>query len=242
MKTIDVERLSHQLSKLIKEESDLAVLLDRASHVLAEFGKNNQWFYQVVRERLFQDASLFNTNSIWPNEMTIWRSPEKDLSLFAYTWDPLQATPIHDHGAWGVVSATIQPCVEHKYQRVDNGSKEGFAELKKVISKTLEPGETTVVLPMDRGIHQLENTTDKYMVSLSVFGRPVRSGYLQFYYPKKRKVERVYPPKIHRQVLAIRVLETMAESQADELLKDVLNKDLPGFIKDECRLSLKRRS
>lgn len=242
MKTIGVEQLSQHLSRLIKDGSDLTILVDRISHILSEFAINTRWFYQIVQDRLFQDGSLFNTNSIWSNEMTLWRSPEKDFSIFAYIWEPYYIAPVHDHGAWGVVAATIQPFIERKYQRLDDGSKEGFADLKEVMSKMFEPGDTTHVLPLDRGIHQLENITDKYMISLSVFGRPVRSGYLQFFYPEKQKVERVYPPKTHRQVVAIRTLETMDEPQADEFLRAMLNKDLPEYIKDECRRSLKKRS
>lgn len=241
MKTIDVEQLGCEVSKLIKQESDLTILIDHASHFLAEFAADTRWFYRVVREKLFQDGSIFNINSIWSNEITLLRSPGKELSIFAYIWEPRRAFPIHDHGAWGVVAASIQPFVERKFQRLDNGSQAGFAVLKETLCKMVTPGDTSPVLPLDRGIHQLENTSDKYMVSLSMFAQPVRSGYLQFYYPEKQKVERVYPPKTHRQVLSIRTLETIDEPWADELLADMLNRDLPSFIKDECRLSIKKR-
>ena len=161
--------------------------------------------------------------------------------MAAYIWKPHVVDHIHDHGSWGVVAAFIEHFCERKFRRLDDGRIEGHAELEEVSCKNVFPGDSTYVLPFDDGIHQMENTTDNYAVSLNLYGRPARHGYVQFFDANNRRVWRGFPPATNKELLAIRAIGTVAEPWAGELLADAVKKDLPDFVKDECRLSLRHR-
>jgi hypothetical protein len=68
----------------------------------------------------------------------------------------------------------------------------------------------------------------------------MREGYIQFYYPEKNSVTRVYPPKSFRETLAIRAAAALRGPWSEEILKSVLVSDLPNYIKKEGEQSLKK--
>lgn len=236
----DIEELSHEFRRIIDQELALPQFIEQARHLLSEFAGSTRWFHEFLESKLF-DKEFFSSgvNSVWPNEIPLVRSPDRKFSLFAYIWAPHTVDNIHDHGSWGVIAPFIQPFCERKFRRLDDGSTEGYAELEEVSYKTIKPGDTTFVLPLNEGIHQLENTTENYLVSLSAYGQPSRHGYVQFFDQSKRKVWRAFPPGTYKQVMAIRALGNIAEPWATQLLTNALKNDLPDFIKNECRLSLR---
>ena len=53
--------------------------------------------------------------------------------------------PPHDHGVWEAL-AVYQGSFDHTvYERLDDGSKEGFADLKTVDDRRLKPGDVAIV-------------------------------------------------------------------------------------------------
>ena len=54
--------------------------------------------------------------------------------------------------------------------RLDDGKKEGYAELEEVSSIVLNPGETTYVLPLNKGIHRMENLGRDTAITINVYG------------------------------------------------------------------------
>jgi hypothetical protein len=81
----------------------------------------------------------------------------------------------------------------------------------------IEPGETSRILPLDKGIHQTGSATDQFSISLGVYGRSIRKGYFQLFAPSEKKVVRAYPPRLFKQILAIRALKSAPELWAKEL-------------------------
>ncbi len=236
----DIEQLSQALRRTIDQKPALLQLIEQVSHLLKEFAGSTRWFQEFLESKLFDgDFFLSQVNSIWPNEITLWRSPDREFSILAYVWAPHTADIIHDHGSWGVIAPFIQPLGERKFRRLDNGTTEGYAELEEVSYGTIKPGDTTYVLPLDEGIHQLVNTTENYLISLNIYGRANRHGYVQFFDPGKRKVWKAFPPRTYKQIMTIQAVGSIAEPWAGQLLKDALKKDLPDFIKNQCQLSLR---
>jgi predicted metal-dependent enzyme (double-stranded beta helix superfamily) len=237
----DIEQLSHELHRIIDQKPALPQLIEQTRHLLNEFAGSIRWFHEFLESKLF-DSEFFlsQVNSIWPNEIALLRSPDREFTILAYIWAPHTVDIIHDHGSWGVVAPFIQPFSERKFRRLDNGTTDGYAELEEISYETIKLGDTTYVLPLNEGIHQLENTTENYMVSLNVYGRPYRHGYVQFFDEGKRKVWRAFPPRTYKQVMAIRAMGNIAEPWAEQLLMNALKKDLPDFIKIQCQLSLRQ--
>ena len=97
--------------------------------------------------------------------------PGHDLAVALLSWLPGRGTPPHNHGTWGVVVGVEGDEVNTFYKRVDDGSRAGHAELKKLSEKVFGPGEALGITPAI--IHSVHNATDRISVSLHIYGRHI---------------------------------------------------------------------
>lgn len=227
------------LSNLLKGRPDMSTLISTGRSLVGELMNQKDWFGDILRRILFdKEFSESQKPSIWPNEITLHRSPDRSFLVLCYIWDQGLRDTVHDHGSWGIIGSFVQSIGERKYMRLDDGKREGYAELEEVSSTVLNPGETTYVLPLNKGIHRMENLGNDTAITINVYGPNIRKGYVQFFYPKMYLVNRVYPPKTLREALAVRALESLAAPWSEELLKRVLASGLPDYIKKEGEISL----
>ena len=77
-------------------------------------------------------------------------------------------------------------------------------------------------------------------VTVSVYGRSVRYGYIQFYDLNRQTVRRVYPPRLLKKVLAIRTLGFLAEPWGEEILKASASTPRPEYLETEIQQALSR--
>lgn len=93
------------------------------------------------------------------------------LAVFAVSWLPGRGTPPHDHGTWAVVAGVDGPELNRFYERVDDRSRQGHAELKQIGAKTFGVGE---VVAMPTGaVHLVWNESDAVSVSLHIYGKHI---------------------------------------------------------------------
>jgi predicted metal-dependent enzyme (double-stranded beta helix superfamily) len=82
-----------------------------------------------------------------------------DLSILLFELPKGKPIPAHDHGNWesmGIYRGRVQHTV---YQRKDDGSVPGFADLTVIDERVLEVGDTTVIAP-PADIHSFVALTD----------------------------------------------------------------------------------
>jgi predicted metal-dependent enzyme (double-stranded beta helix superfamily) len=105
--------------------------------------------------------------------------PDHTLAIFVVSWLPGRGTPAHDHGTWAVVAGVVGAEHNEFYERVDDRSRPGHAELKKTGDKTFGPED---VLAMRAGvIHAVWNRTEAKSVSLHIYGKNIQhTGRSQF--------------------------------------------------------------
>jgi predicted metal-dependent enzyme (double-stranded beta helix superfamily) len=238
---MNLEEFCPRLHALQQEKKDLPRFIEEGRVLLGELLMDPTWF-RVYLEKLILDPEFLNRQepSIYPNEVTLYRSPDRAFSIQAYFWEPRTTSAVHDHGSWGLVGAMIYPVRERKYRRLDGGRTEGRAELEETSRTWIKPGETTFVLPQDEGIHLMEAPEERGSVSLSVYGRSVRYGYIQFFDLNRKTVRRVYPPRILKRVLAVRTLGYLAEPWGEEILKASAQGPRPEYLEKEIEKALAR--
>jgi hypothetical protein len=61
----------------------------------------------------------------------------------------------------------------------------------------------------------MDNTTDGIAVSINVYGKTVRQGFIQFFDPVKNTVTRTYPPRTLKEVLAVKTLAAIDPGRAE---------------------------
>jgi predicted metal-dependent enzyme (double-stranded beta helix superfamily) len=101
------------------------------------------------------------------------------LAVFAVSWLPGRGAPPHNHGTWAVVAGVDGPEENAFWDRLDDGKREGFAEITKRAEKAFTEGEVVALEPDH--IHSVMNRTDATTVSLHTYGMHVNhTGRSQF--------------------------------------------------------------
>lgn len=97
--------------------------------------------------------------------------PDHSLAVFAASWLPGRGAPPHDHGVWAIVVGVDGSERNVFFERTDDRSRPGHAELRRIGEQVLGPGD---VLAMPSGtIHSVTNDSDRVTLSLHVYGRHV---------------------------------------------------------------------
>ena len=92
---------------------------------------------RLVREPAFlgsQILSLLDGGERAENWYVAWRhdAPDGSYSLQVFVWPPGSGTRIHDHSSWGALCCAVGSVLEERYERLDDGSQQGRACLRKV--------------------------------------------------------------------------------------------------------------
>ncbi len=225
---MNLEEFCEGFQTLQGERPETVRLLDIGHQLLRGLLKDPAWFGESLQRYLAGPSFLADQpTSVFDNEIRLHRSPDKSFTILAYIWDTPDLCAVHDHSAWGMIGSLLQPLREVKYHRLDDGKVEGFAELEQVSDSLLTPGEVGFVLPLNKGIHQTGAATDALTLSLGVYGRSIRQGYIHFFNPAEKKMTRAHTRLPFRRILTLRALASVGEAVGQTLLKPSLLDSLP---------------
>ena len=156
-------------------------------NITSEYSKDDD-----IIKRVAPLAKRIAVNTSWRTEDMFIADPElgygstllhvePDNSLFVVvdSWLPGRGVRPHNHGTWAVVVGVTGP--EHNvfWERIDDGSQEGHAKLRKVREEVISIGD---VACMKNGeIHSVENRGNDTTLSFHVYGRHLNhTGRSQF--------------------------------------------------------------
>jgi predicted metal-dependent enzyme (double-stranded beta helix superfamily) len=95
--------------------------------------------------------------------------PDHTLAIFAVSWMPGRGTPPHDQGTWALVAGVDGPEANKFFERVDDRTRPGHAQLKQIGEKAF--AEREVLAMTSGGIHIVWNETSEMTLSLHVYGK-----------------------------------------------------------------------
>ncbi|HOO00502.1 MAG TPA: cysteine dioxygenase family protein [Syntrophales bacterium] len=235
------KKFCEDFSRLLGEAGDTEAVIAAGRETVGALAADTEWFRAVAEEALVDGTLLGGKRpSLWPNEISLYREPDGEFLVFLYLWDGETRDAIHDHGAWGIVSTCAGVIREVKYRRRDDGSREGYADLEKTAENILKPGDTTFVLPGDEGIHCMINDETHPAVTVNVYGRPRRRGFVRFFDAEKKRVYRVYPPRATKEVLLVRALAALGDERSRRVLERAALMDMPAYLREEYDKALRR--
>jgi hypothetical protein len=148
--------------------------------------------------------------TLFDNEIVLHVAPGRLYSLRMYLWGPGEYTAIHDHNAWGVIGPVTDGFEVINYSRLDDGSRDGYAELQERERFFLCAGESAHTYPLDRGIHMTGNPTLETTITLSLYGKALARPYIQGFEPVNQRVFRIMSPKRKKAYLAAEALRTLS--------------------------------
>ena len=171
--------------------------MDFIQRALPELMKDRNLFFEIL-DRIASGASYPDTRraTLFSTEIVLFLHERRAFSLRMLLARPGQATPIHDHNAWGVISPLVGLLGVIRYERLDDGSRETVANIRESSHRVLRPFETETVLPLNEGIHRTGNEGDGVLVMISVYGRPGRRNHVLEFDPTRGRV--TYTPRALR--------------------------------------------
>ena len=154
----------------------VAKTVDRVRLIEQQHGVNYEALGKIRNEliELTRDKELFPRSSFPINEdggSAVYRISEDSdhrYALYASVGAAGKSVPPHNHTTWAVIVGVYGDELNRFYERTDDASKEGYAELKETGSFVVQHGNGVVFLPDD--IHAISTDDSEPTVHLHMYG------------------------------------------------------------------------
>ena len=122
-------------------------------------------------------------------DLELYQAPDDGLFIALGAWLPGFGVPPHDHGTWTVVVGLEGEELNTLWRRRDDGSRPGFAEIDKLETTRLGPGQVLAMTTED--IHSVDNGGAEVSYTLHVYGRNLDTSGRRQYDPEAQTVRLV---------------------------------------------------
>jgi len=154
----------------------VAETVDRVRLIEQQHGVNYEALGNIRNEliELTQDKELFPRSSFPIADdggSAVYRISEDSdhrYALYASVGAAGKSVPPHNHTTWAVIVGVYGDELNRFYERTDDASKEGYAELKETGSFVVQHGNGVVFLPDD--IHAISTDDSEPTVHLHMYG------------------------------------------------------------------------
>lgn len=120
-------------------------------------------------------------------DLELYQAPDDGILITLGAWQPGHGVPPHDHGTWAVVVGIEGNEHNLLWRRLDDGSRPGYAEIDKLETKLVSPGEVLTMTAED--IHSVDNSGEDVSYTLHVYGQSLETSGRRQYDPEARSVQ-----------------------------------------------------
>jgi len=158
----DLKQYVQDLRAITAQEADPVRITERVAPLAQKFARSPGWFRPEYRE--CDEEQGFGVH-------LLHEEPNHDLAVFLLSWLPNRGTTPHNHKTWAVVVGMEGQEQEVNYDRLDDGSKPGFADLRRSGAQVMTTGDVARCYP--EHIHSVWNVGNDISMSLHTYGRHI---------------------------------------------------------------------
>jgi 3-mercaptopropionate dioxygenase len=142
------------LESVLRFVHETTALLAREGISEASLRQVGERMAALAREPgLIPEAQLVPMHDSDATATVLYSLGDDALTLLLATFPATAATPIHDHNSWGVACVVAGRDRYMHWERVDDGSESGHAQLRQLYERELSPGDYVVWLQPPHDIH-----------------------------------------------------------------------------------------
>ena len=183
MATYTLQQFVSDLDRITKTVNDPARIVEQAKPFLAQLIVQPDCLEPQYHQRgaaeygryMLHRAQLFNVTAI--------------------VWGPGDNAKAHNHFTWGLVGVIDNEIQETRFRRLDDGSKEGYAELEVTGVQNNTAGMVSTLVPPDNDIHEMNNVTQRNTVEIHVYGKDLYNLTRLRFDPATKTVKTFTSPK-----------------------------------------------
>ena len=157
-----LEQYVADLRTITAQETDPAKITDRVAPLAKKLANAPGWFRPEFRECDPEQGFSLHI---------LHEEPNHDLAVFLISWLPNRGTLPHNHKTWAVVVSMEGEEQEVSFDRLDDGGKPGFADLKRCEAHVMKTGDVARCYP--EHIHSVWNVGKGIAMSLHTYGRHI---------------------------------------------------------------------
>ena len=157
-----LEQYVQDLRAITAQETDPEKITERVAPLARKFAATPGWFRPEFRE--CDEEQGFGVHMLH-------EEPNHDLAVFLISWLPNRGTKPHNHKTWAVVVGMEGQEQEVNWDRLDDGSKPGHAELELGGKHVMTAGDVARCYP--EHIHSVWNVGKELSMSLHTYGRHI---------------------------------------------------------------------
>ncbi len=239
-KPYGIDEFARDFEGVASDETHYESIAQKGQAILKRLLANQEVAAQLLGEMLAGDQvpeQFFRT--VDNHDFTIYRSPRGSYSLRIYVWVPGYNYPIHDHGSWGIAGGYVNDALMIRYHREDDGTAPGHARLREKDRLSVRPGDTCFILPFDDGIHWMGCAGTDVALTIHVYGKAQRSGYIQGFDLAKNAVYPLGTPRLTKTIFAVQALGALGNEQSVGYLEAALQNRY-SLVRWESLLALVR--
>jgi len=182
-----IQDLAHDIKQVCNDTTDEKQIISRVRPLVQRAA--------LSRETWLEDRMYLTDATQGFGVRVLYEEADHSLPIIVLAWAPDRGAPPHDHGTWAVIAGVDGPERNTFYERIDDRSRPGHAELRQVGEKVCNAGEV-VAIPTGM-IHSVWNETDRVSISLHVYGKHINyTGRSQF--DLKAKTETPFIVKVEQ--------------------------------------------
>ena len=157
-----IEQYAADLRQITKECSSEDEIISRVAPLAQKLALDKSW---VTPEHYETDSDQgFGVH-------LLHEEADHSLPVFVVSWLPGRGAPPHDHGTWAVVAGVEGIEKNTRYKRIDDRSRDDYAELE--VKEAFDAAEGELVCMKTGGIHSVMNESEKVTLSLHTYGMHV---------------------------------------------------------------------